>query len=264
MFFMHIAALNCFTNTYNLVYQAIGSSPTAAVAKRIFTSSLVWTAAGTAALISLAASHVISLPFGLALTALFLLYVYWNRSRLINEVMLAQVRYQNWAAPQNYPWYSLVLENLYLGAIPLADQGHLQELVDLGVDTVVTALETDELNQTYLFGQPVSKVQWQERGVAQCFVDVPDRLPPTAAQLHEAIEFLHQRISTGHKAYVQCRGGKGRSASIVLGYLVKYHNMTFEAAEQLIRSVRPQISPNATQKEGVREYLRLYPLSEKQ
>lgn len=47
--------------------------------------------------------------------------------------------------------------------------------------------------------------------------------------------------SQGGSTYVHCKAGRGRSTTIVLCYLIKYRNMTPEAALDHARSVRPRV-----------------------
>eukprot|EP00267_Zea_mays_P035433 XP_008671229.2 uncharacterized protein LOC103648558 [Zea mays] len=45
----------------------------------------------------------------------------------------------------------------------------------------------------------------------------------------------------GGTTYVHCKAGRGRSTTIVLCYLIKYRNMTPEAALDHVRSIRPRV-----------------------
>ena len=51
-------------------------------------------------------------------------------------------------------------------------------------------------------------------------------------------------IEKSEKTYVHCAGGKGRSASIVIGYLMFKKKITYEEAYNIVKEKRNKISPN--------------------
>jgi protein-tyrosine phosphatase len=59
-----------------------------------------------------------------------------------------------------------------------------------------------------------------------------------------AFEFIHTALSTGKHVLVHCFAGKSRSASVVIGYLIKHCNMRFEEAYTHVKHIRPSIDPN--------------------
>jgi hypothetical protein len=61
-----------------------------------------------------------------------------------------------------WKWYSKIDERLYLGGLPLNSLNHLSVLtMDLKVDTVLSVMESYELNSATLAGKPVSPEQWK-------------------------------------------------------------------------------------------------------
>ncbi|XP_075162342.1 MAP kinase-specific phosphatase [Haematobia irritans] len=62
--------------------------------------------------------------------------------------------------------------------------------------------------------------------------------------LHEAFDFIESACSTNGRILVHCNAGVSRSASVVIAYLMKYHNMDFETAYSHVKSLRECIQPN--------------------
>ncbi len=59
------------------------------------------------------------------------------------------------------------------------------------------------------------------------------------AFLFETCEFIHNEIQNGKIVIVHCQQGLSRSPSVVVAFLMKYHNMSFEEATQYVRERRP-------------------------
>ncbi|XP_024315620.1 dual specificity protein phosphatase 1B isoform X1 [Brachypodium distachyon] len=60
----------------------------------------------------------------------------------------------------------------------------------------------------------------------------------------ECFNFIDEGISTGGNVLVHCFAGRSRSVTVVLAYLMKKHQVSLESALSLVRSKRPQASPN--------------------
>jgi protein-tyrosine phosphatase len=55
----------------------------------------------------------------------------------------------------------------------------------------------------------------------------------------EAHKFINNDVTLVH-----CYAGISRSATIVISYLIKYHNMSLVQALEYCRSIRPIVNPN--------------------
>ncbi|XP_063675839.1 dual specificity protein phosphatase 14-like [Bolinopsis microptera] len=51
-------------------------------------------------------------------------------------------------------------------------------------------------------------------------------------------------IKTGGKVLVTCRAGISRSTTMVIAFLMRYHNMSLTDAHRLVRTQRPKVRPN--------------------
>lgn len=62
--------------------------------------------------------------------------------------------------------------------------------------------------------------------------------------LKQSFDFINQALNSGSKVLVHCRGGRSRSVTIVLAYLMYYKNMALMDAYELVQQKRSEISPN--------------------
>jgi len=159
--------------------------------------------------------------------------------QLIFEVMLIDHTLES--SIGFFDWYSCVDDNLYLGAIPL-EHDHLNKLANqLGIKAIVSIVQPFELTTSTLSGKPVTPAQWRERDVAQIVLDSPDFFAPAFDLLDAGADFLNKHLTMGSKCYCHCKSGKGRSASIVMAYFMKYKGEDAHTALAKMQLKRPWV-----------------------
>ena len=89
-------------------------------------------------------------------------------------------------------------------------------------------------------------------------MDVPlmDFAHPEYRDVLPAVEFLDTCVKEGRTVYVHCRAGKGRSATVVMCWLVGRVGMTPESAQEFLEKKRPQILNNLYEREVVEKFYR--------
>jgi dual specificity MAP kinase phosphatase len=93
-------------------------------------------------------------------------------------------------------------------------------------------------------------------GIApDCYLFLPtvDDTPPSVAQLWQGVRFIEDQIRHGGEVYVHCMLGVGRSATLVIAYLIA-SGMSFDEALATLRYRRPFIQPTASQEARLREF----------
>jgi hypothetical protein len=60
----------------------------------------------------------------------------------------------------------------------------------------------------------------------------------------QCFTFIDEQIERGVNIYIHCAMGISRSASIVIGYIMKKNNMSFNDAYKFVKDRRPQVDPN--------------------
>ena len=126
---------------------------------------------------------------------------------------------------------------LFLSGSTIAED--LDELEQHNITHIVNV--TDKLPNTFEhFRNDVNELQFTYHKIP-----IPDSpLINITEYFPGAFEFIHSAITTGKRVLVHCFAGKSRSASVIIGYLMKYHNMRFEEAFTYVKHIRPSIDPN--------------------
>ncbi|MFK7824822.1 MAG: dual specificity protein phosphatase family protein [Oligoflexales bacterium] len=70
----------------------------------------------------------------------------------------------------------------------------------------------------------------------------PDYRPVPGGLIDQGADFIHSQISRGRNVFVHCKSGKGRSATMVAAYLIKYRNLSADEAITLVHSQRRHVS----------------------
>lgn len=194
---------------------------------------------------------VVSGHFFLILLPVLILAVRWKR--LAFEIFLTMHVIES--ALDTFAWYSLVDNDLYLGAIPLQDQ-HLELFFGkLRIGTVLSLNEDFELNASTIVGSPVTSADWKRCDINFLQLPTPDFMPLSFALLDTGADFLNSELTEGRKVYCHCKSGIGRSASVVMAYFIKYRGMDCDAAYDELLSKRSVIfKKNSRQAQRVREY----------
>lgn len=162
--------------------------------------------------------------------------------------------------PTDVPWWNKITDypsdNIILGAIPLANYGHLEKLYDTeNVRYVLTMLEPFEYETDTWFTEPVKPADWKKKGVVQKIIATSDFNPVSQENIKLGVEFIETCLEKGNGSiYIHCKAGKSRSQTAVLCYLMKNCGMSFDSAINYVKSKRPVVSLNAGQRLAVLEY----------
>jgi protein-tyrosine phosphatase len=160
-----------------------------------------------------------------------------------------------------FQWYTMVDDNLILGAIPLEDRHHLDELQKLNVKAIVSVVQPWELETTTLFGRPVRPEKWRQAGIQQFVLPATDFVPPSFDTLDEGAKILDSYLANNQRVYVHCKSGIGRSASVILAYFLKFKQDDLATAHVVLKSKRAVVfTETSRQMQNMIEYnKRLHP-----
>lgn len=171
----------------------------------------------------------------------------WTK-RLKYEVSL------QYTAQTQSQWYNMVLARLWLGALPLNEKGHLGALKQLGVETVVSVMEPFEKQRGWAW-TPVDDAQWHEHDIQVVNVVAVDFEPLTHDALAAGVHALRKSLGANRTVYAHCKAGRGRSAAVVIAYLMLENGLSYGKAHDHVKRMRPEINVNAYQREAVRQYV---------
>ena len=166
------------------------------------------------------------------------------------------------SARRNF-WWTQIAEKqgakLILGAIPLAE--HKREIKKLGVRSFLTLLEPHERVHSLvmpLFAEPKSEF-------GQKIIEAEDVRPLSSEQIQQGVDYIRGELEAGRSVYVHCKAGVGRSASVVLSYLMleavkngtPYRDV--KEAYRALKKLRPQVNLNKRQLRAVEEWYAAQP-----
>ena len=158
-------------------------------------------------------------------------------------------------------YWNPITSHIVLGGMPF--ENHLPRLKHMGINSVINCLEPFEKNGKMV--RPLTAERLQEHHIETFQLPLPDFMGVPADKINEGVDFLHDEILAGRKVYVHCKAGRGRSATIVMCYLLK-HGLegrqfeSFEDAFAYLKKLRPQISlkRNKLQERAIRAWYTQY------
>lgn len=135
-------------------------------------------------------------------------------------------------------------DGVALGALP--SRRDMARLGRLGVTAVVNLCEEFSGHAAEL----------KTLGMTQLRLPTIDYHAPSEQHIREGVAFIQRELANGGKAYLHCKAGCGRSATLALCYLMARYRMTPRDAYERIRRVRPQISRRLYQRPAVLSFER--------
>ncbi|KAK4405679.1 Dual specificity protein phosphatase 1 [Sesamum angolense] len=132
-------------------------------------------------------------------------------------------------------------EGLYLGSLGAANNR--------------SALKS--LNITHILTIAISLAPAHPNDFIYKIVEVPDREDITITQyFDECFAFIDEARARGGGVLVHCFAGRSRSVTVVVGYLMFKHGMSFTEALEYVKTKRPVASPNSGFMLQLQEYER--------
>lgn len=133
-------------------------------------------------------------------------------------------------------------DGVLLGGLPW--QRDAARLYEAGVRAVVNTCEE--------YAGPSE--EYERLGIEQLYLPTVDFLPPSFEAINRAVDFIDRHRAAGHAVYVHCKAGRGRSATIVLCWLMRHHGMTPDEAQHFMQQRRRQVSRRLARREVVQRF----------
>jgi atypical dual specificity phosphatase len=153
--------------------------------------------------------------------------LYWNI--LINRVLKLRA------------WWNWIDETVLLGALPVASDAPAFQ--KMGITGVINMCEE----------YPGPLAAYTQHGIEQLHLPTIDFVPPSDADVRRGVDFIEAHRARGGKVYVHCKAGRGRSATVVLCYLIA-RGHSLEGGAQLMREKRPQILSKLAEREVIKRF----------
>ena len=121
---------------------------------------------------------------------------------------------------------------LFLGPQEAARKNALQELRNATVTGIVNCTLTYPNHH-------------EKDDIEYCNVPVNDESGgDLLVYMEGASQFIEHHVSRGGSVLVHCAMGVSRSTTVVMAYLIRYHNLSREQAYERVKQCRPTASPN--------------------
>lgn len=160
---------------------------------------------------------------------LFLPTLVWN-------LLLGRVfRLRQW-------WNELDDEPIILGALPFSQD--VSRLRSIGVTGVI--------NMCIEYRGP--EKQYHQQGMEQLWLPTVDFTPPSLEDVLRGVDFIDKHINAGGKVYVHCKAGRGRSATVVLCWLLRKRGLSPQQAAAYLTKQRPHINKGLSERRVVQEF----------
>ena len=129
---------------------------------------------------------------------------------------------------QGHRWFDQITPQLWLGGAPHYPRDY-EFLLDNGITAVlnIRAEREDDVNL------------YREHDITYKQLKVLDVTVPSGELIDVGVEFVREQIEDGRTVLVHCAKGRGRSATILAAYLMKYEGLSVEEANQKMKSIRP-------------------------
>lgn len=137
-------------------------------------------------------------------------------------------------------WWDQVEDGLLFGAVP--SRREVRQLATLGVGAVVNLCEEFDGHTCELAAS----------GVVHLHLPTLDYHCPTEPDLVRGISFILEHRSATTSVYVHCKAGRGRSATMVLCYLMAAHGIDAREAYARVKAARPHVTRGLYDLPGVR------------
>lgn len=129
---------------------------------------------------------------------------------------------------QRHRWFDQITPHLWLGGAPQYPRDY-QFLLDNGI-TAVLNIRAEREDDVALYRQ---------HDIAYKQIKVLDVTVPSEAMIDLGVEFVREQIEDGRIVLVHCAKGRGRSATILAAYLMRHEGVSFDQANQTMKTIRP-------------------------
>ena len=114
-----------------------------------------------------------------------------------------------------------------VSGMPKPEEKDLQALYDSGIRAIVSLLEDKRSVEKY-----------NENGFEKLWLPVPDQEAPTVEQVNELVAFIDKQAKNDNPVAIHCKGGRGRTGTLIASYLIS-KGASFDEAMEVINTYQP-------------------------
>lgn len=129
---------------------------------------------------------------------------------------------------QKHRWFDEITPQLWLGGAPYYPRDY-QFLLDNGI-TAVLNIRAEREDDVQLYR--AHNITYQQ-------LKVLDVTVPSNEMIEAGVNFVRKQVEDGRTVLVHCAKGRGRSATILAAYLMRHEGMSFDQANETMKTKRP-------------------------
>ncbi|HSG14818.1 MAG TPA: dual specificity protein phosphatase [Anaerolineae bacterium] len=167
--------------------------------------------------------------------------IHWSFDKLYPSIRFVYERIQG------HPWFQPIDSLIWMGGAPTYERDY-DFILENGIKAVVDirAEREDDL------------ALYDRNGIDHLKLKVLDVMVPPPEMLDTGTEFMERHIQSGSSVLIHCAKGRGRSATLVAAYFMRYRGCSYDEARALLVQQRPLVNLQGRHQRALESWITKY------